>query len=200
MSLRLKPSTDFNSHNIRTLNSQDEPIRLDPICDTDNGGMLYLTFCPGKKQSSIKYGGINWDRCLDTDLKRINHDYDIDHVICLLEDHEFDSLFINNYLEKVQSWNMSVTHYPIRDKDIPSCMERFHDEVKNIYSMLNEGKKVVVHCAGGVGRSGTIASAVLCYAGFSGIDAIKLVQQRRLNAIKRPCQQHFICKYRYYYC
>ena len=196
----MSASSEFGSSTGKTLTSHEEPIRLDPICITDSGGALYLTFAPGKKQTSIKYDGVSWDRCLDTDLHKMKNEYDIDHVVCLLEEHEFRSLQIDNYLDRVKEWGMDITHYPIRDKDIPPRMDHFHTVVTGIHSLLHDGKNIVIHCAGGVGRSGTLATGVLCISGYDPIDAIKLVQERRLNSIKRPCQQHFVCQYSYYYC
>lgn len=182
------------------LTSEDEPIRLDPICDTDEGGTLYLTLAPGKKQPATKEGGIDWDRCLHTDLIRIKSEYEIDCIVCLLEHHEFDSLKIYDYPEVVREYNFDIIHYPIRDKDIPENMEKFHELVKNVHGRLHEGQKIAVHCAGGVGRSGTLASTILCRSGIEPFEAIRLVQERRLNSIKRPSQQNFVCQYYYYYC
>ena len=183
-----------------TLTSADEPIRLDSICETNNGGILYLTMAPGKKQKSIKDGKNDWDRCLMTDLSDIKDKYEIDLVVCLLEHHEFSFLKIHDYPETVKEYGMDILHYPIRDKDIPDSMSEFHEVVKKIHSRLYNGEKIVIHCAGGVGRSGTLATAILCRSGFEPFDAIKIVQERRLNSIKRPSQQTFVCEYFYYYC
>lgn len=183
-----------------TLTSIDEPIRLDPICDTSTGGILYLTFCPGKKQRATKRGKCNWNRCIHSDLDRIKHEYDIDYVLCLLEDHEFCSLQIHDYFDQVEKRDMEAIHYPIKDKDIPNCMKEFHDHVEYIHKLIHDGYKVAVHCAGGVGRSGTIAAGILCYDGFSPDESIRLVQERRFNSIKRPSQQVFVNHYHRFYC
>lgn len=182
------------------LTSKDEPIRLDPICDTSSGGILYLSFCPGKKQRSNKRGKYSWNRCINSDLDRIKSEYNINYILCLLEDHEFCSLKIYDYFDQIKKRDMEAIHYPVKDKDIPNCMKEFHTHIKLLYNLINDGHKVVVHCAGGVGRSGTIAAGLLCYNGFSPNDSIKLVQERRFNSIKRPSQQVFISHYHRFYC
>lgn len=183
-----------------SLTSEDEPIRLDPICDTSEGGVLYLTICPGKKQQASKRGKPGWNRCIRSDLNRIKSEYEVDHILCLLEDHEFCSLKINDYPDYAHDLDINITHYPIKDKDIPNCIREFHTNVKRIHRLIHDGDKVAVHCAGGVGRSGTVAAGVLCYDGFSPDDSIRLVQERRLNSIKRPSQQEFIHQYHRFYC
>ena len=48
--------------------SQSHPLRIDEI-NLESGGIIGMTFCPGKKQKNA-YAG-EWDRDLDTDLQVI---------------------------------------------------------------------------------------------------------------------------------
>lgn len=188
----------------RPLTSIERPIVLNPICTTGKG-TLYLTFAPGKTQPATRSGDydrlvnnflrVAWDRDLDLDLARIRDVYNATDIVCLLEDHEFESLCIQDYKEAVGRYGLELLHHPIRDRDIPSCMERYHELITEIYTKISNDRDVVVHCAGGQGRAGTVGSGVLCAAGMQPIEAIRTVQERRPNSIKRPSQQQFVCEY-----
>lgn len=51
-----------------------------------------------------------------------------------------------------------------------------------IRARLAEGKKVLIHCAGGAGRSPLLACAVLVSQGYSAPQALELVRARRWQA------------------
>ena len=55
--------------------------------------------------------------------------------------------------------------------------------------LLAEGGKVLVHCRGGQGRSGTIAAALLINGGMTSADAIAEVRRSRPAAIETAGQE-----------
>jgi ADP-ribosyl-[dinitrogen reductase] hydrolase len=87
-------------------------------------------------------------------------------------------------------------HLPIRDVDVPD--DEFEDQWKTsgprLRSLLLEGKKVVIHCLGGLGRTGTIAARLLVEFGASPAEAIKAVRTARPGAIETTEQQEYVTK------
>ena len=59
---------------------------------------------------------------------------------------------------------------------------------------LLSGTRIVVHCKGGLGRAGTVASMLLIETGFAsdGIDAIAKVRSVRPGAVETAEQEEFI--------
>jgi protein-tyrosine phosphatase len=56
-------------------------------------------------------------------------------------------------------------------------------------AVLEDGGKVLVHCRGGQGRSGTIAAALLVTGGLAPADAIAEVRRARPAAIETAGQE-----------
>lgn len=59
---------------------------------------------------------------------------------------------------------------------------------------LLAGEKVIVHCKGGLGRAGTVASMLLLQAGgaVDGSDAISQVRAARPGAVETEEQENFV--------
>src|SRR5258708_38475094 len=53
---------------------------------------------------------------------------------------------------------------------------------------MQEGRRVLVHCEHGVGRSALLACAVLVYGGMDANDALHLVQEKRWQAAPNHAQ------------
>jgi len=66
------------------------------------------------------------------------------------------------------------------------------DLVAWIRERLRGGDNVVVHCRGGLGRTGTIAACVLVARGVEPDEAMRLVRASRPGAIESEAQERFV--------
>ncbi len=66
--------------------------------------------------------------------------------------------------------------YPIPDFGVPDDTASFAGVVQSIATSLRSGENVLVHCAAGIGRTGTFAVAVLCRLGVPLRDARRIVR------------------------
>lgn len=99
-------------------------------------------------------------------------------VVCLTERHEL----IDRYPLYVEWLSSRAPHralwLPIPDLGAPPLFE-FADLVEGVAGRLAAGATVVVHCAAGIGRAGTLAVAVLMHQAMSRDDALAHVARHR---------------------
>jgi ADP-ribosyl-[dinitrogen reductase] hydrolase len=150
-----------------------------------------VTFCPGKHDPHAMSGG--WDRDLDADLDAIR-DWGAAAVVTLVEPKELTLLRVERLGEEVVRRNMHWFHLPIVDVSIPD--RRFEQEWEvageKLRSILRNGSDVVVHCRGGLGRAGTIASRLLIELGMAPKTAIERVREVRPGAIETRAQEEYV--------
>jgi len=103
-------------------------------------------------------------------------------VVSLVEDQEFLLTDIKSR-EKISEFGFEVLREPVRDGTAPSIKQLLRI-VKWIDKQMKLGKKVLVHCFGGFGRTGTVLAAYLIYTGVPADEAIKKVRQVRPYAIE----------------
>ena len=65
-----------------------------------------------------------------------------------------------------------ATWLPVEDYGVPLDLPAYVAEVHRIVDALRAGERILVHCAGGCGRSGTFACLVLVALGMSPDDAV----------------------------
>ena len=71
--------------------------------------------------------------------------------------------------------------------------ERFESTVRDIVQRLEQGQNVVVHCRGGLGRTGTVTACVLVALGrHSADEAIGAVRQTRKGTVQTREQEDFV--------
>lgn len=174
--------------NIRT--SVSSPLRIDEV-STANGGVIGLTICPGKKDLPA-----GWDRDLATDM-RVIAEWGAANVISLIEEHEFKMLSVGDLPEMASSLGITWIHLPIRDVSIPDF--RFHglwlSTVCELLDVLMSGKKLLIHCRGGLGRSGLVAALLLIESGVNSREAVGLVRAARPGAIETIQQEAYVRGY-----
>ena len=93
----------------------------------------------------------------------------------------------------------------IRDRHIPTAdfhapnMEEIDSAVEFIQNQIENNQSVMVHCAAGLGRAGTIlACYFIKYKKLSAIQAIKKIRDERPGSIQSDVQELAISYYEKY--
>ncbi|HQQ64340.1 MAG TPA: hypothetical protein PLF22_12320 [Pseudomonadales bacterium] len=156
-------------------------------------GVIGMTICPGKKGPSIY--GKPWDRDLDSDMKWIRYEWHADVMVTLLEPHEFSMLGVEA-LQDLAATTLEPQwmHLEIIDGDIPDT--RFEQQWPwvraQLIGVLSAGGKVLVHCRGGLGRTGLVVARLLVETGLPADETIALVRSVRVGAIETAAQEHYV--------
>ena len=72
-------------------------------------------------------------------------------------------------------------HLPMRNFGLPEDAPAFRREVEGIAQALRAGESVLLHCAAGLGRTGTAAACVLKALGVDAHDALQRVREAGSN-------------------
>lgn len=178
--------------------SETHPIRVDFINDPRFPllGNLGMTFAPGKKQGDAMSGV--WDRDLRKDLERLRERCRINTLVSLLEEKELRELEIEDLTEACLELGIVRLRFPIKDFSVPTDLEGFYRLVAKIAARLKEGKKIAVHCKGGLGRAGmtaACAAVAVSEGSIGGDEAISLVRAARNGAVETRQQESLIRSY-----
>ena len=115
---------------------------------------------------------------------------------------EFQAVVVLTYeyelyyeLEEWKEHGVEVLYSPIEDFSAPT-LEQLIEIVRWIDERAKEGKKVLIHCFGGSGRSGTIAVAYLMYSqGLSLRNALIRVRSLKPSAVETWSQMNILRKF-----
>jgi predicted protein tyrosine phosphatase len=174
--------------------SETDPILVDFLPDNDLGtpGRLGMTFAPGMRAGSL---GGRWERELATDIRRLEKEFGADVLVSLLERNEYHGYRIPELLEKPSVGGVEILRFAIKDMGVPqeAETERYEAFVQKILRRLERGQNVVVHCRGGLGRTGTVAACVLVALGRHTADeAIAAVREARKGTVQTREQEDFV--------
>lgn len=183
--------------------SQKYPLRIDAVAyphsgvnsagnhNTDSVGQIGMTFCPGKCATGL-YGG-TWARDLREDLNVIARWAPL-ALISLLAPAEFELLQVAHFPDLVLTHDFQWLSLPIPDMQTPGAdFERqWLGFAPGLHSALRDGGRIVVHCRGGLGRTGVVAARLLIEAGLSPSEAIRQVRATRLGAIETYAQEYYL--------
>ncbi|MEI7505761.1 MAG: dual specificity protein phosphatase family protein [Actinomycetes bacterium] len=102
-----------------------------------------------------------------------------DHVVCLVYERELRDRY-DGYISWLQLTDCA-TWYPIHDLSSPPLAEIL-PIYQGVVDRLSRGETVVVHCAAGIGRAGTLAVAVCQLTGMPLNEALAHVRKHRPGA------------------
>jgi len=101
------------------------------------------------------------------------------------------SPYLNVLIEQSQAYHVSVKHqrFPIRDFGLPTP-EQMLSILDMIDAELQAGKKIYLHCWGGIGRTGTTVGCYLVRGGKTGEDALRQLAEWWKSVPKSFYHQH----------
>lgn len=131
-------------------------------------GQLGITLLPGRKD----YG-----RDLEHDLRRLNEER-VSGVLCLITADELEHYGVERLLAEYQQRGIAVHWLPIVDQGVPTT-EEATQAIDWLKGRLAKGERVITHCVGGLGRSGTLVACLLIDLGMDPDRAIEVVRNAR---------------------
>ena len=120
-------------------------------------------------------------------------------VVSLVEDSEFDQLCEKKlFVRNIYKHNLKWIHMPIADLKAPDheFKKKWITTKTLLKNDLLKGNNIVLHCKGGIGRSGRIDALILIEHGEENANAIKCVRKKRQGAIENELQEQFVLDYR----
>lgn len=171
--------------------SVSHPLQIDTVRPRDCSGEIGLTLCPGKKQHDAASG--SWDRDLELDLAKIT-EWSPAAVVTLLEKQEFGHLNVPGLPTLMRGQAFDWYHLPIDDGSVPaeSFECAWYYVGTRLRAKLRGGEKVLVHCKGGLGRAGMVATRLLIELGEDPLSAMARVRQARPGTIENAAQEAYV--------
>jgi len=166
------------------------PLRIAEV-PIPGSGSLGITHCPGR--NTIDSAGCRWKRSLHDDLRDLTA-WGAGAVLTLVEDQEFARLGVPEFATEMRGAGLVWYHMPIPDMAVPGKAfdEAWARDGARILGSLRAGERVLVHCAGGLGRSGMVAAKLLAALGVSANQAVAAVRRARPGAIETDGQLDYV--------
>jgi len=169
--------------------SVSHPLQVNFINSTDlpvlQNGSIGMCMCPGRNNHK------KWSRDFITDLQVLKT-HNVEFVVTLMTNAELQKMGLSDVAERLASENIDSIHYPISDKWIPGSNDDFLNFIQIIVEKIKLGKKIVVHCNGGKGRTGLTVVACLIKLGVTQLEAISKIRNVRPGMLQNPAQQMYL--------
>ena len=144
--------------------------------ETIGSGFIAIMAYPGKEQDAVSA------------IASLAHD-GIRQVVSLLEPAEAAALGLEGEAQLVAAESMTFVSFPIPDMGLPASVCAFAGLARDLYRQVDAGVNTLLHCRGGVGRSGLLAAAVLLHNGMDPLQACERVTRMRGLRVPETTEQ-----------
>lgn len=169
--------------------TQSAKLRIDFMTqkgEPDPNGLIGMTILPGRKDRG---------RNLGADILELKSQ-GVTAIVPLISNAEFSEYGVTDLIEQYKIAGITVLHTPVKDQSVPTSSQC--EEILTFINREVQAKhKVVLHCVGGLGRTGVVAALYLRkYVGLTGQEAIGRVRAvRSRRAIENADQENFVLKF-----
>ena len=158
-----------------------------------NGGVIGMCACPGRNHGTANAADEAWDRDLARDLRTIET-WRPALVVTLVESHEFAALGVPGLPRAMRGAAFEWQHFPVPDLHAPDSRDAagWAALCRRLSAELAAGARILLHCAGGKGRTGTVAARLLIGLGSAPAEAITQIRRARRGAIESRAQCDYL--------
>lgn len=166
-------------------------LRVDFLPHRAHGlpGRLGLTGAPGRWWPGRE---LDPPFLIERDLTRLRDRYRASTLVTLMEAAELRAHGLDGLLGEVRRAGMESLWLPIPDMGAPASVEQARTLVERILERMERRGTVVLHCLGGLGRSGTVAACVLAARGREPGEALRMVRRARPGSVQTEAQEAFV--------
>jgi ADP-ribosyl-[dinitrogen reductase] hydrolase len=177
-------------HENSSVKIKKRPLEITSVAIPGIKGLIGICSCPGLKDEPTRFD-LNGESLI-ADLVTI-HNWGAAALVSLLDESEFSTLGMKELPKKAKQLGMTWFHLPIRNMGLPDITFEEHWAVAGpiLHHFLHEGKRVVVHCKGDIGRSGLISARLLIELGIPPVRAINLVQLAHPGSLRLQIHEDY---------
>ena len=177
------------------ITSPEHPIRVDWIDPaavppaarwTGRSGMTIL---PGKHGPGLS--GYHW-RDLELDVARLATFYGTQTLAVLVEDAELAATGTTAITTVVPAHGIELLRFPIVDESVPGDPVAYGAFLERLIERLRAGRRLVICCRGGLGRTGLTTACLLREAGLDPAAAMLVTRATRRGTIETAAQEAFV--------
>jgi ADP-ribosyl-[dinitrogen reductase] hydrolase len=171
------------------------PLHIDvlplPSAGASAVGRIGMTHCPGRCRPDGR--GRAWQRNLAQDVAAIRA-AGFGTVLSLVDDAELATLGAAALGHELQQAGMHALQFAIHDFGVPDAQAQavWRGVQAQVLARLHAGESVLVHCAAGLGRTGTMVAVLLKALGDAPGVAIDRVRGARPGTIETEDQARFV--------
>ncbi|KAF6724043.1 Cyclin-dependent kinase inhibitor 3 [Oryzias melastigma] len=161
-----------------------------PLSVVESSQFLGISGLPGCKYKNIR-------RDLQKDVEELQHQ-GVQDVFVFCTRGELSRYRVPTLLEAYKQRGLAVQHWPFPDGEAPE-LEQCCRILEELQRRLQDGRKTLIHCYGGLGRSALIAACLLLRLSvtMTAGKAMELLRELRgRGAIQTVKQYNFLHEFR----
>ncbi|MDP9148889.1 MAG: tyrosine-protein phosphatase [Myxococcota bacterium] len=120
----------------------------------------------------------------------------VTHVLSLVEDLDLSFFHVAPevppYMAAFETAGLTLTRHPIPDRCVPGSMTAFISTIDALLVHVRAGQSILVHCIGGIGRTGLTVACALVALGARAEEAVAMVRATNPRRIETRGQREFV--------